>query len=203
VTNGESQFTDLLSTSPERVKDWIDDRFPGAAPPQWWQAAFESAETDLSPLKAADQSARSDALQRAAELVVLSVDRGVESAAAAYWILRFAASALRIKSAVNAVPDLLTPDGSVAWALEQIPLSREAAIRAARARRDEHRRAGDSFYAPVGTPFDSTSFRDDMAQSALVSVERVLTALAWISDHVSDPRLRHETEEWLLVKEQL
>ncbi|MFJ9936686.1 hypothetical protein ACIRSJ_26635 [Streptomyces virginiae] len=136
---------------------------------------------------------RAEDLKLVAEAILLAVKLGgTRAAVGAYWMLRIAALA-----PVSGLPKILTPDGSVEWALQQIPLKRERAIAESETRRDEHLNAGEGFYAPVGGEVTLTG---EVAFSGLQDVELILSALPWVCSHVKDKGIEREIRSWLEIQ---
>ncbi|MEL5960670.1 hypothetical protein AADR41_38965 [Streptomyces sp. CLV115] len=181
-----------------QLADWVSRRFPDGASPQWWLSVFESLEVSASPFREMIPERRTEDLTLAAEAVLLAVRLGgVRAAIGAYWMLRIAALALRFDPPVAGLPQILTPDGSAGWALQQIPLTRERAIAESETRRVEHLNAGEGFYAPVG---GEVTLAGDVAFSGLQDVELILSALPWVSSHIKDKEIEGEIRSWLKIQ---
>ncbi|MET9572021.1 hypothetical protein ACFYNW_31700 [Streptomyces virginiae] len=194
----ESDLREIRGLPEGQLADWVTRRFPGGTSPQWWLSIFECLEASSTPLREATPSQRADDLNLAAEVILLAVElEGVRAAIGAYWMLRIAALSLRFDPVVSGLPSILTPDGSVEWALQQIPLTRERAITEAEIRKGEYLNAGEDFYAPVGgevTPVDEVAF------SGLHDVELILSALPWVCSHVEDEKTESEIRSWLEIQ---
>ncbi|MEO3778474.1 hypothetical protein ABGB16_16815 [Micromonospora sp. B11E3] len=181
-----------------RLADWVTHRFPGGTSPQWWLSIFESLEVSATPFRKMVPNRRAEDLNFAAEAIKLAVELGgVRAAIGAYWMLRFAALALRFDPPISGLPEILSPDGSAEWALRQIPLKRECAIEQSEIRKVEYLTAGDGFYAPLGggvNPLGEVKF------SALQDVELILSALPWVSLHVKDEVICGEIRYWMEIR---
>ncbi|MER5933034.1 hypothetical protein [Streptomyces sp. NPDC002054] len=155
-------------------------------------------EVSATPFREMAPNRRAEDLSLAAEAILLAVRLGgVRAAVGAYWMLRIAALALRFDPPVSHLPQILTPDGSIEWALRQIPLTRERAIAESEIRRGEYLSANEGFYAPVGGEVTLTG---EVAFSALQDVELVLSALPWVCSHVKDKEIESEIRSWLEIK---
>ncbi|MDG4802351.1 hypothetical protein [Micromonospora sp. WMMD980] len=188
----------------DSLGEWLRARFPRRVSPQWWQALFESVESAVSPLRNVDHSQRLSDLKLGAMAAILAVERhDIDASLGAYWLLRLAAAAVRLNVPVSELPVVLTPDGSAAWALEHVPLPRDEAVVAAQARRRQYLAADESFFAPIGASYESGSQEPDAQASALRGVEKILSALPWIADHLTDPKIRREVRAWLGIEGQL
>lgn len=200
----QSELQELRLIPLDSLDEWLRARFPRRVSPQWWQALFESVESAVSPLRNVDRSQRISDLKLSAVAAILAVERhDIDASLGAYWLLRLAAAAVRLDLSASESPVVLTPDGSAAWALEHVPLSREEAVAAAQSRRGQYLAADESFFAPVGSPYDSVSREPDAQASALMGVERILSALPWIADHLTNPEIRREVQAWLAIEGQL
>lgn len=195
---------ELRAISVDLLGAWVSARYPDRVPAQWWRAVFESIETAVSPLRDVDQSQQISDLWLGVEAVTLAVARrDIDVSAGAYWLLRLAAAALRLDLHTDELPNVLTPDGATAWALEKLPLSRDAAVAALRVRKEQYLVADESFFAPTGVSHKAVEYQPDSATLALIDVERILSALPWVKDFVRDPRLRHEVQAWLAIEGRL
>jgi hypothetical protein len=155
-------------------------------------------------LKNVDNHQRISELRLGAKAVILAVERlDIEASLGAYWLLRLATAALRLDLPVSELPAVLTPDGSAAWALERVPLSRDQAVATAQVRRNLYADADESFFAPIGVPYDLGGGEPDPQALALRGTERILSALPWVADLVVDPIIRREIEAWLVIEGQL
>lgn len=200
----QAVLTEIRVVPLDSLGDWVRARFPGRASPQWWQALFESLESAVSPLKKTDHSQRVSDLKLGAVAAILAVERqDIDASLGAYWLLRLAAAALRLRISETELPVMLTPDGSAAWALEQLPLSRDATTEVARDRKEQYLTADESFFAPLGVPYVPAIEGSDYELSALREVERILSALPWVADCLTNSEIRREVEAWLAIAERL
>lgn len=196
-------LSELRTIPVDSLRDWVNIRFPDRISPQWWVSVFELIEIAVSPLRNVDRSSRISDLRLGAEAVTLAVERGdFDAPDGAYWLLRLAATALELDLHIDELPNSLTPDGATAWALEQLPLSRDAAVAAARVRREQYLAADENFFAPIGVPYKPPE-RPDLEIQALIGVERILSALPWVADFVRDPQIRREVQAWLAIRNSL
>ncbi|MEV6677857.1 hypothetical protein AB0N09_13455 [Streptomyces erythrochromogenes] len=194
----DADLREMRGVPEGQLVDWVSRRFPDGTPPQWWLSIFESLEVSATPFRDVAPDRRSEDLNLAAEAILLAVKPGgVRPAIGAYWMLRIAALALRIDPPVSGLPQILTPDGSAEWALQQIPLTHERAIAESETRRDEYLNAGEGFYAPVG---GEVTLASEVAFSGLQDVELILSALAWVCSHVKDERIECEIRAWLEIQ---
>ncbi|MEU2180827.1 hypothetical protein [Streptomyces thermolilacinus] len=194
----DSDLCEMRGVLKGRLADWVSSRFPGGTSPQWWLSIFESLEVSASPFREVTPERRADDLNLAEEAILLAVKLGgVRAAVGAYWMLRIAALALRFDPPLVGLPQILTPDGSAGWALQQIPLTRERAIAESETRRVEHLNAGEGFYAPVGGEVTPAS---EVAFSGLQDVELILSALPWVCPHLKDKGIESEVRSWMEIR---
>ncbi|GLX97124.1 hypothetical protein [Herbidospora sp. NBRC 101105] len=184
-----------LETIPvDQISGWVADRYPkGMSLYSWW-GVLESLETMAIPFYGLSPTERGAVLARAAAVVDPGVKvRDITPAERAYWLLRFASIVRDYLPPPVGVPDILTPDRAVEWALARLPLSRQATLAEIRRRQDD-----DDANAPA--PGEGKyPLRGDSPYSDLTDTERVLAALPTVSPHLKDSRLREEAELWLAV----
>ncbi|MEU3604671.1 hypothetical protein AB0E83_04330 [Streptomyces sp. NPDC035033] len=194
----DSDLREMRGVLQGKLADWVCRRFPDGASSQWWLSIFESLEASASPFRELAPDRRAEDLNLAAEAILVAVKLGgVRSAIGAYWMLRVAALSLRLDPPVADLPQILTPDGSAAWALRQIPLTRERTIEESETRKSEHLNAGKEFYAPVGGEFTLTG---EVAFSGLQDVELILSALPWVCSHLKDKEIESNVHSWLEIR---
>jgi hypothetical protein len=197
----ESDLRQMRAVPEGQLVDWMTRRFPGGTSPQWWLSVFESLELSVNPFRDVTPGRRTDDLNLAAEAIPLAVKMGgVGAAIGAYWMLRIAALALRFKPPISGLPQILTPDGSAEWALQQLPLTRERAIAESEIRRTAYLNADEGFYAPV---YGEVTLAGGVAFPGLQDVELILSALPWVLPHVEDEGLGSEIRSWLEIGEAL
>ncbi|WP_405812653.1 MULTISPECIES: hypothetical protein [unclassified Streptomyces] len=194
----ESDLREMRGVPGGQLADWVGRRFPDGTSPQWWLSIFESLEVSATPFRDMTPSRRAEDLNLAAEAILLAVKfGGVRAAVGAYWMLRIAALSLRFDPPIFDLPQILTPDASAEWALQQIPLTRERAIAESEIRRGEYLNASEGFYAPVGGEVTLTG---DVAFPGLQDVELILSALPWVSSHIKDKEIEGEIRSWLEIQ---
>jgi hypothetical protein len=89
----------------------------------------ESAETGVCPARELPSDQRREGLEFAVSLLNLALDEGGMSPCySAYWTVRLAALALRFRTPIDRLPEVVTPDGAAWVALERLPLSQEEAL---------------------------------------------------------------------------
>ncbi|MCZ7439197.1 hypothetical protein O7598_22500 [Micromonospora sp. WMMC241] len=143
-------------------------------------------------------------LRLGAMAAILAVERhDIDASFGAYWLLRLAAAAVRLDLVADELPVVLTPDGAAAWALKHLPLPLDEAVAVAQARRGQYEAADESFFAPIGVAYKPVSQELDVQASALRGVEKVLSALPWVVDHLTDLEIRREVRAWLDFENQL
>lgn len=197
----ESDLREMRAVPEGRLADWVASRFPDGTSAQWWLSVFESLEASAHPLRDVTPSRRTEDLNLAAEAILLAVELGsVRAAVGAYWMLRIAALALRLKPPISGLPPILAPDASAEWAMRQIPLTRERAIAESEKRRTDYLDADEEFYAPVGGEVILTG---EVAFPGLQDVELILSALPWVLPRVDDEGIRREIRSWLEAGEAL
>ena len=103
---------------------------------------------------------------------------------------------------VTRPPELLSAAGSVRWALDSLPVSREEAIACARERAERYEMAADDFYAPAGGRLGARG-APDPSFALLHEVELVLSALEWIDLSRLDEDLRGAVDAWLSIRGEL
>lgn len=172
-----------------------------ASPQQRCLSVFESLETALFPTSPSSRRERRKLFEIAASFVGEADEQHVISPPmGAHWMLRLAAIALRFDPPIDRLPVLVTPDGAARWALERIPLTREAAIMESETRRGKYDNAGEGFYAPMGWK-PARGHKPEF--SALQDVERILSGLQLISGAVRDSEIGREVESWLSIGDNL
>lgn len=193
----ESDLREMRAVPGRQLADWVSRRFPDGTSPQWWLSVFESLENSASPFRDVTPGRRTKDLNLAAEAILLAVDlEGVRAAIGAYWMLRIAALALRFKPPISGLTQILTPDGSAEWALQQLPLTRERAITESEKRRTDYLSADEGFYAPV---CGEAIVVGEVAFPGLQDVELILSALPWVVSHVEDKGVESEIRSWLEI----
>ncbi|MFB7170152.1 hypothetical protein ACFCYM_04860 [Streptomyces sp. NPDC056254] len=194
----DSDLREMRGILKGQLADWVSSRFPDGTSPQWWLSIFESLEVSASPFRVVTPDRRAEDLNLAAEAILLAIKLGgVRAAIGAYWMIRIAALALRFDPPVADLPQILTPDGSAGWALQQIPLTRERAIAESETRRVEHLNAGEGFYAPVG---GEVTLEGEVAFSGLQDVELILSALPWVCSHLKNKEIESDVRSWLEIR---
>ncbi|WP_131742947.1 hypothetical protein [Actinomadura roseirufa] len=194
----DSDLREMRGVVEGQLADWVSRRFPDGTSPQWWLSIFESLEISATPFREVTADRRAEDLNLAAESILLAVKLGgVRAAIGAYWMLRIAALALRVEPPVSGLPQILTPDGSAEWALQQIPLTRERAIAELETRRAEYLNADEEFYAPV---CGEVTLADEVAFSRLQDVELILSAFPWVCSRVENKEIESEIRSWLEIK---
>ncbi len=197
----DSDLREMRGVPEGQLADWVSRRFPDGTSPQWWLSIFESLEVSATPFRDMAPKRRTEDLNLAAEAILLAVNLGgVRAAIGAYWMLRIAALALRFDPPVPGLHQLLTPDGSAEWALQQIPLTRERAIAESETRKVEYLNAGEGFYAPV---CGEVTLAGEVAFSGLQDVELILSALPWVRSHVQDKEIESGIRSWLEIQSDL
>jgi hypothetical protein len=196
-----SDICEMRGVPEGELADWVTRRFPDGLSPQWWLSIFESLEVGAAPFREMTPKRHAEDLKLAVEAIKLAVKLGHFGAAiGAYWMLRFAALALRFDPPLPGLPYILSPDGSAEWALRQIPLTRERATEQAEMREVEHRTAGDGFYAPLGGRVNPVG---EVRFSALQDVELIVAALPWVSSQVKDEEIYGEVRSWMETRRSL
>ncbi|MFI1102841.1 hypothetical protein [Streptomyces melanogenes] len=202
----EIEFEDkeLREMSDIGVAEWFHKRFPSGASLHWWVSTFESLETSLSPVRDVPSEKRRERLVVGMQLLTLAVQEGeIETSLGAYWLIRFAALSLRFDPPMDELPDQLTPDGAAKWAIDNMPLSREQALADSAEREAQYENPPKDFYAPVDVTGEVPEFAPDTRFAALRETEMILSALVWISGHLSDTDTRGKVQEWLDIRQSL
>lgn len=198
----QEDFIEMRNISLVMIREWLDRKFPQGASPQWWQSMFESIESSVSPLVATETHIHLSDLRMAAAAAVLAVDRAdIDASLGAYWLIRFASRAVRLDLPRSELPLEITPDGSAAWGLAQIQISRESTSRLIRMRKEETARAGESYFAQVGGIHGFATYQSTFNGMGLVEIEKILSVLPWIVSHIEHPALRRDVEEWISIHE--
>ena len=198
MTEMEEDFRSLQSLPEGMVAGWVDGRFPNGASVYWWVAVFGMVETSVSVGRDISAGQRRELFELGSRTVLLGVSRSeVSPPLGAYWLLRYAANALRFSAPIEGLPEVLSPDGSVAWALRHMPLSRETAVEYATARAAATPETGDGDLRKYDGSVEVERLQPSPSISALQDVERVLTALHWVRTAVRDERLADELTAWL------
>ncbi|MFI1829531.1 hypothetical protein ACH41E_24265 [Streptomyces sp. NPDC020412] len=197
----DSDILEMRYVPDGQLAEWFARRFPDGVSPQWWLSVFESLEVGVTPFREMPSDRRAQDLNLAVQVIKLAVQlRGVRAPIGAYWMLRFAALVLRFDPPIGSLPEILSPDGSAEWAMRQIPLTRERVIEQSEIREVEYLAADEEFYAPLGraeAPVCEVKF------SALQDVEMILSALPWVSSHVTGEGIREEIHSWMVIQASL
>ncbi|MEV0345695.1 hypothetical protein AB0H88_08010 [Nonomuraea sp. NPDC050680] len=157
----------------------------------------EYAEVDVAPTKELSWNERRDNFQFAVSLLDLALEHGGMSACySAYWMVRLAAVALRYGGHVQALPQVLTPNGVAQLVLERLPLSRDEALAEAGRRRTEPEGGVDRVHIP-GEDLSVGPSPLDQRFRSLADIESVLPALTWVAGGISDEWLASEVRSWL------
>ncbi|MDT0319388.1 DUF6531 domain-containing protein [Streptomyces sp. DSM 44918] len=184
------EFRELRDTPPDDRASWLRRAFPEGAPAQWWTGMLEIVETRCSPARRLSAAEYRAAFEFAAQLLGLAQRfDGMPAGYLGYWRIRLAALALRHVPPLDGLPDAFTPDGAVRFTLDHLPLSREAALAAAR------RAAGGRLHEP-GEPIRPGQ-RPTGEVARLNELRWVLPSLEWLVDRLGDDALRREAREWL------
>ncbi|MBV6697366.1 hypothetical protein [Kitasatospora aureofaciens] len=203
MTRTEQEYRELWQLSHDERRSWVRGRFPEGASPQWWLAMVESAETGVSPVRELPDDQRREGLEFAVSLVELALDEGGMSPCySAYWTVRLAALALRFRAPIDRLPEVVTPDGAARLALRRLPLSREELLAAASRRRNDLQQGEDRFYVP-GEDISESLHQPSEEVRLLQEVERVLSSLVWIADHIVDEQLSRDIQIWLDLRSAL
>ncbi|MGI5213785.1 hypothetical protein [Plantactinospora sp. CA-290183] len=190
MTTHREQYDRLRNLPPDERAGWIRSTYPAGTGIQWWFSVLGSAETEVSARLVRGEPADADPFAFAVSIVELGTTMGeVDPPHAAYWLVRFAAMALRFDTPPPGLPDEVTPDGSARAAIAAIPLTEEEALKAAERRSREFREGIDG-------PADEET-------RALQDLERVVSSLDRVRGHVTDPGLTARIDRWLEVYERL
>lgn len=199
----EDDFGQIAQIRDSDLSMWFDAHAPVVASPQWWWSMMEIVESRAILPRPMPVGERQDVLNVGGRLLALGVSRGdVIECLAAYWQLRFAASALRLHLEIAGLVETITPHGAVCWALRHMPASREQAIAYAIEREARDREVADSLYE---RPVVGTGSRDkaEPRVAALQCIETIVDALARIDLSIIEEDLRAEAEAWLNVRSQI
>ncbi|MER7671390.1 hypothetical protein ABTY61_23395 [Kitasatospora sp. NPDC096128] len=203
MTRTEQDYRELRQLPLDERRLWVQGRFPEGASPQWWLAMVESAETAVSPVRDLSDDRRREGLEFAVSLLDLALDEGGMSPCySAYWTVRLAALALRFRTPITRLPEVVTPDGAARLALQRLPFSREEALVVASRRRHNLQQGEDRFYSP-GEDISQGLYRPCEEVLLLQEVERVLSSLVWIADRIADDQLSREIGSWLNLRSAL
>ncbi|TDC22762.1 hypothetical protein E1265_14800 [Streptomyces sp. 8K308] len=184
------EFRELRDAPPGDRASWLRRTFPDGAPAQWWSAMLETVETRSSPARRVPAAEARATLDFAAQLLDLARrSGGLSDCQVGNWMMRLAALALRHDPPLDGLPDEFTPDGAVRFTLDHLPLTRDAALDAAR------RARGGRLHVP-GEPI-SPGQRPSGEAAHLNEMRWVLPSLAWLVDRLGDDALRREAREWL------
>jgi hypothetical protein len=185
-----SEYTVLRSLPLNGLGDRIRQDYPTGRTTQWWLSIVNSAETEVIAVIHRGQPVSIDAFRFAARLLDLGVQDSVDLAKASDWVLRFAALAVRAGALVKELPLRMTPNGSAAYALAGIPLTKEQAIAMSRRRNQELTR-------------DDRDHLADLEMREIQDTELIVSSLKSVRDNVTDTDLAAEIDAWLKVYDQM
>lgn len=185
IHESSNEYGSLRRVSPKELGDWLRRAHPTGRSIQWWVSIFESAETEaLEPLHHR-QPANGKSFEFAASLLDAGIQDSVSPCYAAYWLLRFAALAIRYGEPIPGLPDAMSPNGSARRALKSIPLATEEAVIIGRRRNAELMAGGDE---PAGPEIQT-----------LQDIEWLIPSFSWVYDRVTDPDIAVQISEWVEV----
>jgi hypothetical protein len=203
VTGTIDDLEEIRSLGSRDLWAWLEGHASAAGSLQWWRGALGAIESRAAVWRGLPVDERREWLDVGARLLAVGDERGdIPWSLRAYWQLRLSVAGVRGGTEVARPPELLSAVGSVRWALDSLPASREEVIARARERAERFLAAGDDFYAPAGGQPGSLD-APDPSFALLQEVERVLSALEWIDLSGLDEGLRGEVEAWLALRNEL
>ncbi|MET8091238.1 hypothetical protein [Micromonospora sp. NPDC005220] len=207
MTEIEDAYYGLLAIDPPLRRRWLLDHQPAAVSPvHWWFALVEAATSDVRRQNCGWPTHRPQAdMALAVFLIDLASEHGFPTEHAVEQLASLITVALDAGQRVQDLPDNAHPDAVARRALDSFGMTQEqAAARATTLRAS--RLSEDDFVQPGEGParwraLSRTAEYQDYHR--LLNIDRMLTNLAPLVDHMTDAGLVDEVQAWLRMLPEL
>jgi hypothetical protein len=194
-------YIELSTLSPADRRRWLQENAPSEMRAHWWLALIQRAEFDASPHRGLPDLEVGQGVSIAVDLVEAATETGMPRHYAAGHFLGLAAILASAEVSGIRMPEVVTPNGAVRYALESFRLSPEEALAVAARRRQAL--MDENAWSKPGDKIDLADARRHDDSRDLQDIENLLFKIEQVIEYVDDRPLSDAVKYWLGLRDRL